>query len=72
MAIDTCGARKMTGNAAKGGTGAQEFDASFMARAIAFLTAAPIPQTIPNRAMVSGMPAARVVRLLRPAKGEMF
>ncbi len=61
-----------TGDDAASGTGAQEFDASFMARAIAFLTAASIPQTIPNRAMVSGMPAARVLRLLRPVKGEMF
>ena len=61
------------GDDAASGTGAQEFDASFMARAIAFLTAASIPQTIPNRAIVSGiLPAARVLRLLRPVEGGML
>jgi hypothetical protein len=61
-----------TGDDASSGTGVQEFDASFRARDVAFLTVASIPQTIPNGAMVSRVPAARVVRLLRPAKGEMF
>jgi hypothetical protein len=60
------------GDDAASGAGPQEFDASFRARAIAFLTAASIPQPIRNRAMVSRMPAARVARLLRPAKGETF
>ena len=50
------------GDDAASGTGGQEFDASFMARAIAFLTAASIPQTIPNRAMVSGILPVRAER----------
>ncbi len=63
----------MAGDDAAGGTGAQGFDASFRVHDVAFLTAASIPQAIPNRAIVGGIsPAARVVRLLRPVKGEMF
>jgi hypothetical protein len=65
--------KTMTGDYASSGTGAQEFDASFRARDGAFLTVASIPQTIPNRAIVSRiLPAARVLRLLRPVEGEMF
>ena len=65
--------KTMTGDYASSGTGAQEFDASFRACDVAFPTVASIPQTIPNRAIVSGiLPAARVLRLLRPAEGGMF
>ncbi len=65
--------KTMTGDYAAGHTGAQEFDASFRARHVAFLTAASIPQTISNRAIVSGiLPGARVVRLLRPVEGGMY
>ena len=61
-----------TGDYASSG-GAQEFDASFRACDVAFPTVASIPQTIPNRAIVSGiLPAARVLRLLRPVEGGMF
>ena len=65
--------KTMTGDNAAGDTEAQEFDAMFTARAVAFLEAAFIPQAIPNRATVSDiLPAARVVRLLRRGKGGMF
>ena len=65
--------KTMTGDDASSGTGGEEFDASFRARDVAFLTVASIPQTTPNRAIVSGiLPAARVLRLLRPIEGEMF
>jgi hypothetical protein len=63
----------MTGDYSASGTGAQEFNVSFSARHVAFLTAASIPKAIPNRPIVSGILAgARVVRLLRPVKGEMY
>jgi len=63
----------MNGDYSGSGTGAQEFDASFWARDVVFSTAGSIPQTIPHRAIVSGiLRAARVVRLLRPVKGEMY
>jgi hypothetical protein len=65
--------KTMTSDYAASDTGAQEFNASFTARHVAFLTAASIPKTIPNRAIVSGILAgARVVRLFRPVKGEMY
>ena len=54
--------KTMTGDYASSGTGAQEFDASFRARDVAFLTVASIPQTIPNRAIVSGILPARAER----------
>jgi len=65
--------KTMAGDYASSGTGAQEFDASFRACDVAFPTVASIAQTIPNRAIVSGiLPGARVVRLLRPVVGGMF